>query len=660
MKKAGLIFFLAVVFLLMASLAWAGGERGKKDFDLTVTDDATRDGRISVRIKAKRAFSLGLLRRQNKDYQTVPFESCLPTKQKGFPEVSYFKRLFQLRNNQNYELVVQQLAFNEVSYDGEWLPSRGQILRTVDPATVPYKMDGAANVDADYPQSAFVVLGDPFLIREVRGISVTICPVLINTVQKKVKILRSIEFELVPVAEGLGLNQQPRQIPKIFSQNEPVLNALFDNFRWTYELDDGLGHMLVIYTDRDKYAIQPFIVHKRKQGFTVTEQEVATGTDLNEEGIIQNAYDADHDLLYVQLVGDWADIQCETNSLGYPMDNALGLVAGDDPYYDLIISRFSAESAADVTTQVNKVITYEENPNLSWWAKGLGIASDEGRGDDDEFDYEHIGIIKENKLLPNGYTTVYEQYEPNASASGVSGAVNGGVHVINYTGHGSETAWGTTGFSIGDVDALTNGDKLPIIFSVACLVGRYNYSGKCFAEAWLRKENGGAVSALMATISQPWDPPMRGQDYMNDLLTGGYDYSDKEKEYGISTDHGKARLGSIVFNAFNLQIAEAYAKNYNDGDVETTKTWILFGDGSLNVSATDAPTSPSCPDCSGEPLQNITFKTGTTCTCTRATPMTLGQGVTVETGATVTFQAPAVNVTSGFTARDGSHVEIRK
>lgn len=656
MRKAALIFFNIVGFLLVTSLVLAGGERGAKDFDLTVTEDATRDGRISVGIKAKRTFPIGRTKRQNKEYQTVPFESCLPTKQKGFPEVSYFKMAFQLRNNQNYKLVVQELAFDEFSYEGEWLPSRGQILRSMNPANVPYKMENAALVDADYPGSEFAVLGDPFLIREVRGIDVTLYPVLVNTVQKRVKILQTIEFELVPVDEGIAVNQQPQRTLKIFSQNEPVLNALFANFRWTGELDDGPGHMLVIYTDEYAAAIQPFIAHKESLGFTVAEQKVEKGTNV--KTTIQNAYNADHDLLYVQLVGDWEDIRCDTiNEDGYdsPADNALGLVAGSDNYYDLIISRFSVGSAADVTNQVNKVIAYETNPNQDWWKNALGIASAEGGvdgdGDDGESDREHVEIIKTYKLLPAGYTTVYDQYDPSGTASGVSSAINEGVHVINYTGHGDVTEWvspETTGFNNTRVNSLSNGSKLPFIFSVACVVGYYSGREECFAEAWLRKQNGGAVSVVMSTISQPWDPPMRGQDYMNDLLTGGYDYA-THPGTGISTTHGKTRLGSIVFNAFNLQIAEA-----GQGDVNTTKTWVLFGDGSLRVTG---GASSTCPDCSSGRLENYTFKAD--CTCTSTTPLTL-VGVTVEKGASVIFKAPVVYITSGVTLEEGSYVEITK
>lgn len=656
MKKTRLVFFTAVFFVLAASLSFAGGKRGAKDFNIVVGENTKRQGGISVQIKAKRAFSVGRTKKQNKDYQTVLFDSCLPTKKKGFPEVGYFKMAFQLRDNRNYKLVVQKLTFDERPFDGDWLPSRGQILRSMDPKKVPYKMKKDALVDADYPGSEFVVLGEPFLIREVRGIDMTIYPVLINMVQKRVKILKTIEFELVPVEEGLVINQQPLKRLKILSQNEPVLESLFTNFRWDDELDDGLGHMLVIYTPDYKTAIQPFIDHKKSLGFTVAEQEVAKGTHV--KNTIQNAYNADTDLLYVQLVGDWDDIRCDTDRSGYPRDNALGLVAGSDNYYDLIISRFSANSTTDVTTQVDKVIIYETNPNQTWWKMGLGIASDEGTGDDAEYDYQHMDIIKESKLLPAGYTAVYEEYDPGASASGVTGAVNGGVHVINYTGHGDMFEWTTTGFNTGYVNALTNGSKLPFIFSVACNVGEYQ-SGTCFAESWLRKQDGGAVSALMSTISQPWDPPMRGQDYMNDLLTGGYDY-DVNPGIGTSTNHGKTRLGSIVFNAFNLQIAEAAVKDFNDGDVETTKTWILFGDGSLQVVGGEAS---SCPDCSGDEklVENITFKANSTCTCTGTTSLTLGEGIIVESGASVTFKAPLVRVTPGynFKPNEGSKVEIR-
>ncbi|MCP4747246.1 MAG: hypothetical protein GY874_14060, partial [Desulfobacteraceae bacterium] len=152
-----------------------------------------------------------------------------------------------------------------------------------------------------------------------------------------------------------------------------------------------------------------------------------------------------------------------------------------------------------------------------------------------------------------------------------------GLSLINYCGHGSSNSWGTSGFSSSDVNDLRNGDMLPVIISVACVNGAF-HKGTCFAEAWLRKQDGGAVAALMSTINQPWTPPMRGQDYMNDLLIGGYDYQANPGN-GTSTTSGRNIFGSIVLNGLVLM----YAESSGSQDLETISTWTTFGDASLQV-----------------------------------------------------------------------------
>ena len=69
---------------------------------------------------------------------------------------------------------------------------------------------------------------------------------------------------------------------------------------------------------------------------------------------------------------------------------------------------------------------------------------------------------------------------------------------------------------------------------------------------------------------------------------------------------------------------------------------------------------PPCPDCSNDPvlLQNVTFTSGTDCECAGTTSITIGPGVTVQSGATVTFKAPIVKLQPGFHAEDGSTVNI--
>ncbi|NOR87518.1 MAG: T9SS type A sorting domain-containing protein, partial [Bacteroidales bacterium] len=367
----------------------------------------------------------------------------------------------------------------------------------------------------------------------------------------------------------------------ILREMDAMYKSLFINYAMGAKEDltvGDYGDLLVICTERDEDAIQPFIDWKKEKGFNVTKEVVEVATNV--KALIQDAYDNNPDLLYVQLVGDWADIKCDIGGgASAPMDPMLGCVEGGDWYPEIAIGRFSGNSPAHITVQVNKAITYEKTPEIdgAWYSHSLGIGSSEGssNGDDSEMDKTHIQIIYDNKLDPFSYDQQYTSYDPGANSGQVATAVGEGVSIVNYCGHGSNTAWSTSGFSNSHIAQLTNGEKLPFIISVACVNGAF-HQGECFGEAWLKKEGGGAVMTLMATINQPWQPPMRGQDYMNDILTGGYDY-DNNPGSGTNTEEGRTFLGPIVVNGLILM----YDESSGSSDLETIQTWTTFGDCSL-------------------------------------------------------------------------------
>jgi hypothetical protein len=117
---------------------------------------------------------------------------------------------------------------------------------------------------------------------------------------------------------------------------------------------------------------------------------------------------------------------------------------------------------------------------------------------------------------------------------------------------------------------------MPFIVSVACAVGAIQ-KNDCFAQHWLRKENGGAVITWMSTMDQPWTPPMRGQDYFYDILIGGFAYD--QGQYGIPTNEQRTHWGAIAVNAANLMLSE----NSSSYDKATVRTWTTFGDPSLQL-----------------------------------------------------------------------------
>lgn len=513
-------------------------------------------------------------------YQQLITDFRLHTEQAGWAKIPFATTALQLGNTQSYDLKVTPGSYTDYQLIHAMLPSRGVIYRDQDPSTIPYVIDPKSVTDRFYPAEDAEITS-PYIIKDVRGATVTVYPVRYNAARNILRVYHTMTVQLIE-------NNAPAVNPLTVQNDIPlremigIYESAFINYAspiTDLTIADN-GEILIYCTARDEAAVQPYIDWKRQKGFVVHKEVVAAGTNV--ENLVQAQYNANSNILYVLLVGDWADIKCATSGSN-PADPMTGCVVGNDNYFDICIGRLAANSAAGVTTQVNKIITYEKTPDLGdvWYKKATGVASSQGTGDDGEYDYQHIQIIYDDKLSQFTYNVHNAIYDPTANPTMVTAALQTGTSVMNYCGHGSSTSWGSSGFSNSHIASLTNGTKLPIIFSVACVNGAY-HSGYCFAEAWMNQQGGGAVGTVMATINQPWNPPMRGQDYFNDLIIGGYDYALHPGQNGITTTEGRHSFGSIVFNGLVLMITES------PSDLETAQTWILFGDPSMQIR-TDTP-----------------------------------------------------------------------
>ena len=465
----------------------------------------------------------------------------------------------------------------------EVAPSKGNFTRDIDPASVAYEYGRAYSNDEFYP-TALASLREPYILRDYRGQTVVINPFAYNPVTKTLRVYHTMILEIVSAgssSENILIREQvPERIDGEYLRiyNRHFLNAE-DGSRYT-PLEEQ-GKMLIISHGAFMTEMEDFVNWKRTIGIPVEMVDVATiGTNSTAiKNYVANYY-ATNGLTFLLLVGDNAQIPTvTTGNIGGPSDHAYGYLAGNDHYPDIFVGRFSAENTAQVATQVQRTITYEQNPDVSidWFSKGFGIASDQGPGDDGEYDYQHMRNIRTD-LLGFTYTAVSELYDgsqggedlpgsPNSTS--VSNEVNAGRTIVNYTGHGSQTSWGTTGFSNSGVNGLTNNNMWPFIWSVACVNGDF-LNGTCFAEAWLRATNAngptGAVATLMSTINQSWNPPMDGQDEMNDILVESYTDNIKRTFAGISMN------GCMKMN-----------DSYGAGGDEMTDTWLVFGDPSVVV-----------------------------------------------------------------------------
>ncbi|HHJ52717.1 MAG TPA: hypothetical protein ENJ89_05940, partial [Caldithrix abyssi] len=319
-------------------------------------------------------------------FSNLQFSSGVFVEKKGYARLPYVAAAVQLPPDRNVDLQISYSDYEDVQLSDPFIPSRGVIYRCQDPDTIPYEIDPQSIQDNWYPESQAKV-NRPFIVRDVRGVSVYFYPFHYNAEKRILRVYRNITVRLVENDEP-PVNPLTHQPGNRLIETESLYNTMFVNYRASSDLHmEQYGDILVITTARDETAIDAYIQWKREKGFNVSKEVVATGTMVKD--LIQQKYNENPNLLYVQLVGDWEDVQSELGtSSNLPMDPDMGCVSGDDDFPDIAIGRFSAHSADDVTLQVNKVINYEKTPvtGNNWFITATGIASDQGPGDDNEYD----------------------------------------------------------------------------------------------------------------------------------------------------------------------------------------------------------------------------------------------------------------------------------
>jgi len=458
-------------------------------------------------------------------------------------------------------------------------PSKGIIKRSINPDDVAYEFDEIYQKNAFFPET-IVELQDPYILRDYRGQVVQINPFQYNPVDETLRCYTDITVEIYPSgSDTVNILTRAQPLDSIDVDFKQIYNRHFINFGiLEYPPLVEQGNMLIIVYDAFWDSMLPFVNWKNTKGIPTEMVKVSEIGNANAIKLYIEQYYTDNGLTFVLLVGDAYEVPTlYTSPYTYgASDPSYSYIVGNDNYQDLFIGRFSAESTGDVDTQVERSIEYEQNPQAGedWYKKGLGVASNQGPGDDGEYDDEHMDVIRD-KLLAYTYIEVEQSYDPWGTSTIIANALNAGTSIVNYCGHGSPTSWGNGGgFSNSNVDALINDNMLPFITSVACNNGEFD-SYTCFAETWLRATNNGeptgAIGVFASTQSQSWDPPMDAEDEIVDILIETY------------ADNIRCSYGALCFEG-TMHMMDEYGTSCYD----ETDAWTIFGDPSLQVR-TDTP-----------------------------------------------------------------------
>ncbi|MBQ2188590.1 MAG: T9SS type A sorting domain-containing protein [Bacteroidales bacterium] len=495
------------------------------------------------------------------------------------------------------EMKVAVVNSNYVDYENvEVAPSKGNFSRQINPEDVDYTYGAMYQQDAFWPATQ-ATLDAPYIMRDFRGQNILVRPFAYNPVTKTLRVYTNMTIVMTKVSDN-GENQKVARRSntiKVDPEQKAQYDRRFINFGETsarYTFDEDFGEMLIICTDAYMSNLQPLVEWKNKSGRPTTLVSLTTAGGNNIENIksyVSSFYnDPSHNLEFLLLVGEFNDITPKNYGSGAGgtcySDNYLGKLEGNDDYLEVLVGRFSVANAADADLQVSKTIYYERDiqAGAAWVNKGMGIGYyGAGSGHYGEDDYQHIDFIRDT-LMHYTYAQVTEHHGGSggdASVATISGTTNQGISIINYCNHGNWDSWGVANYSVSNVSALTNDGMLPVVWSVACLNGEFDHP-TCFAESWLRAKNNatgaptGAVAGMFSYVSQPWVPPMYGQDEMVDILTGWH-----------SADQFNHTIGGASLNG------SMYVRDMAPGDsYQTFNTWLLFGDPS-SLIRTDIPTA---------------------------------------------------------------------
>ena len=546
--------------LLTGVLLLAGAAAAQQSAEVTVLDPTP--GATLLRVEL-RGYATAPVAGSGMVEISLPDEGYLDVP--GDPRLPWICRSVIIPPRENVVAEVVSARWHDVA-GVDLAPGRGPIPRTQDPSQVPYIQGESYGQDAFWP-GRVAAMREPYIMRDVRGAVLEVTPFQYNP---KSQVLRVYDELVVRVARSGPATENVLPLGAPDRRDWTFAQMFAHHFvNWVPSKAISFsesGKMLIISHGPFMSAMQPFVDWKNSKGIQTTIVDVATiGNNVTAiKNYIQGVYNAGN-LSFVLLVGDLAQI-------------ASGSFAGgeSDPYYstlspdwypEILVGRFSAETVAHVQTQVLRSVEYEQMDHSlaagGWNTFGMGIASNQGPGHYGEYDNQHMNLIRTD-LLAYGFTKVDQIYDPTGTKAMIKSGLEEGRRLVDYCGHGSDTSWGTTGWSNSDIANLHNDNKLPAIHSVACVNG--NFSGTCFGEAWLRAsqagEPTGAVGAYMSSINQYWNEPMYAQDETIDLFCA-------ETYWGMGAlwYAGSCKMMDITGSAGR----------------DMFMTWIIFGDPSLRL-----------------------------------------------------------------------------
>ncbi len=447
------------------------------------------------------------------------------------------------------------------------------------------------NKNAFFPEQT-VTVSEPFSLRGVQTVAVTVVPYQYNPVTKELRVYDDLQFGIRFDGGNGEFGETRLRSPywdPILMQNLanynqlPVIDYEARMQEWVNNRPTGCEYLIVIPNNESfrqyanqlrDYRIQQGILTEVKSlsdmGCTTTDQM---------RNYFHNAYNTwDIPPVAVLLLGDHntnmgAGIPAEYTFHSYDYgncitDNGYADVTGD-MLPEMAFSRLVAANANEAQMMVSKQLEYEfTNPNmdaasydhpitaLGWQTQRWFQICSEVVGGYWRNQGKHpvrINAIYSgtpgNQWSSNQNTyMVVNYFGPNGlgyipatpselggwtggTAAQVVNAVNSGCMLLQHRDHGYYQGWGEPDFSTSNVAQMNNVGKLTFVNTINCQTGTFDYNSGCLIEAFMRRTSGGQNAGAVGCIG----PTQTSYSFVNDAYAWGmYDQYDPQfmPDYG--------------------------------------------------------------------------------------------------------------------------------
>jgi hypothetical protein len=520
-------------------------------------------------------------------YQVLQFPGYYTTLEIGKPQLPVITELVAVPGDAIVEVSI--VDYTERVLTGyKVYPFQTPLLEDEEPSG--FDIDEVFYTQDEFYPAETITLGDPKIWRDLRVVALQVNPFKFNPATGVLVVYEDITIKLTYTG-GSDMNVlMPTGRPV-----SPAYDGLYEAGVLNYgELemevegeggipaDPGDYDYLIIAVDGYVDNMTPFIAWKEALGL---ETEIVAlsvvGSTISEiKAYIDQEYN-DHGIDYVLFVGNESQIP---GYMGWNCfsDYYYSLIVGSDNYPDIAIGRLCVFSEADVNNMVDKSILYEKDPPTGdWLEKALLVANRENAPYKYQQCKERIRLALETPSLT--YTILYPDFTTaygadttvggdRATNADVIGYIDDGQRVVNYRGHGSNTSWTSWNifyeyFGTTEINMLDNGDRTPVVFSIACYNARLDASSPCMAENFTLHDEA-AVAFLGA--SQP------------SYTTANHTYD--KKLFSAVFDEGVNATG----DASNLAAIKIINEHYGAG-LANARMYLWLGDPSLQVVFTTAP-----------------------------------------------------------------------